>query len=79
MTTVGTYEAKTKFTSLLKRAEKGETIIIARHGVPVAKLLAAGTPPKRPVREVIAQMKEFARGRSLRGLSIKKMIEDGRA
>jgi prevent-host-death family protein len=35
----GAFEAKTHFSELLKRAEKGETITITKHGRPVAKLV----------------------------------------
>ena len=38
MTTVNVYEAKTKLSQLLDRAEAGEEIIIARNGRPVARL-----------------------------------------
>jgi prevent-host-death family protein len=38
MTTVSAYEAKTHLPRLLRAAERGETVIITRHGKPVAKL-----------------------------------------
>jgi prevent-host-death family protein len=34
----GSYEAKTHLPQLLKRVAKGEKIIIAKHGIPVATL-----------------------------------------
>jgi len=36
MKTVGAYEAKTRFGELLREVENGETIIVTRHGLPVA-------------------------------------------
>lgn len=40
MISVNTHEAKTKLSKLLLKIEqKGEMVIICRHGVPVAKLL----------------------------------------
>ena len=39
MATVGAFEAKTKFSALLERAERGEQIVITRRGKPVAKLV----------------------------------------
>lgn len=39
---VNVHEAKTHFSRLLQRVEAGEEITIARAGVPVAKLIAAG-------------------------------------
>ena len=38
-TTVNTYEAKTHLSRLLERVERGEEIIIARAGRPVARLV----------------------------------------
>ncbi|SDB30753.1 type II toxin-antitoxin system Phd/YefM family antitoxin [Bauldia litoralis] len=35
---VGAFEAKTKFSELLDRVEKGEEVIITRRGKPVARL-----------------------------------------
>jgi prevent-host-death family protein len=39
MAEVGAFEAKNKLSALLDRAEKGEEIVITRHGRPVAKLV----------------------------------------
>src|SRR5215216_6443919 len=41
-TTVGAYEAKTKFSELIARAEQGESFIVTKNGRPVAEI--------RPVR-----------------------------
>lgn len=38
--TVNVYEAKTHLSGLLARVEQGEEIVIARHGRPVARLIA---------------------------------------
>lgn len=78
MKTVGAYEAKTHLPRLLEEVAKGEHISITRHGVPVATLLPADTAKRRPVREVIDQIKQFRRGHRLGGLSIRDMIEEGR-
>ena len=42
MTTVSAYEAKTHLPRLLRAAERGETVIITRHGKPVAQLGPVG-------------------------------------
>ena len=39
METVNVHEAKTQLSKLLSRVEKGEEIIIANRGVPIAKLV----------------------------------------
>ena len=44
------HEAKTHFSKLLSRVERGEEIVIARAGKPVAKLVRfVGEPGKRPL------------------------------
>ncbi len=51
MQTIGTHDAKTKFTALLKRAAEGERITIAKHGVPIATLQALRGPKSTPAGE----------------------------
>ena len=78
METVGAYEAITHLTQLLERVAKGERITITKHGVPVATLQPADSAKKKPVREIIDQLKRFRSGHRLNGPSIRKMIEEGR-
>ena len=39
METVGSFDAKTNFSALLERVERGEQIVITRRGKPVARLM----------------------------------------
>lgn len=74
---VGAYEAKTHLPQLLERVAKGERITITRHGVPVAVLVPA-RPEKADVEDAVRRMLEFGKGRSLGGLTIREMVEEGR-
>jgi prevent-host-death family protein len=47
-TQVNLYEAKTQLSSLVERAAKGEVIVIAKAGKPMAKLIAFPLEPKKP-------------------------------
>jgi len=47
MMIVNVHEAKTHLSRLLERAERGERIVIARAGRPVAVLQALDAPPPR--------------------------------
>lgn len=47
MTVVNVQEAKTRLSDLLARVERGEEVIIARSGSPVARLVPVGAPPPR--------------------------------
>jgi prevent-host-death family protein len=49
MDQVNVHEAKTHFSELVARVERGEEIVIARAGTPVAKLVPLATLPKRPL------------------------------
>jgi len=37
--TVGAYEAKTRFSELVSRAEKGESFLVTKNGRPVARIM----------------------------------------
>ena len=78
MTTVGSYEAKTKLPELLKRVELGEHITIARHGRPVAVLVPVGDYPRRDPAASVAALKEFSRGRRRGDFDVRAAIEEGR-
>ena len=78
MTTIGAYEAKTHLSSLLERVAKGESITITKHGHPVAVMQPVAERVRRPLTEVIADLREFRRGWRLGGISLREMIEEGR-
>ncbi|MBI5816421.1 MAG: type II toxin-antitoxin system prevent-host-death family antitoxin [Nitrospinae bacterium] len=78
MATVGSYEAKTHLPELIERAAKGEKITITRRGVAVAVLAPVNPARATPLRETIGQLKLFRKERKLKGLSIRRMIEEGR-
>ena len=42
MQEIGAFEAKNKLAGLLDRVERGEEIVITRHGKPVARLVPSG-------------------------------------
>ncbi len=77
MKSVGVYEAKTHLARLLDEVERGETITITRHGRPVATLSAVD-PHRRTPEQVLEAMREFRSTHSLRGLSIRDLINEGR-
>jgi prevent-host-death family protein len=78
MKTVGAYEAKTHLSKLLDEVAKGETILITRHGTPVAQLSPAPGSSKKRVEEAIAALKEFSKGKTLGGITIRELVEEGR-
>lgn len=77
MTAVGVYEAKTQLPKLLDQVARGKKITITRHGVPVAMLVPATGSRRRPVAEVIAELRDFNKGKRL-GMSLRRAIAEGR-
>ena len=78
METIGAYEAKTHLPKLLDRVIKGERITITKHGVPVAVLQPPPALRKTEPKKVIAELRKFREKQTLKGLSIRNMIEEGR-
>ena len=78
MSTVSAYETKTHLAELLRRVQRGESITITKHGVPVAKLVPMEELQELDVAETIAAIKELRKGLTLGGMSIREMIDEGR-
>ena len=78
MSIVSAYEAKTHFSELLARAEKGERVTITKHGRAVAQLVPIDPARKMTVEEAIEGLRRFRKGRALGGISIKELINEGR-
>lgn len=77
--TVGAFEAKTHFSALLEKVERGQQVTITRHGHPVAKLIPANESNNcESKRQAIKELLEFGRGRALAGLDWKKLRDEGR-
>jgi prevent-host-death family protein len=77
MEAVGAYEAKTHLPRLLDDVAAGKSVVITKHGVPVARLVPARQQAAEP-REVIAALRNARRGVRLDGLSLRDLIDEGR-
>jgi len=62
MGTVGSYEAKTHLSELLKRVSKGERITVTKHGVPIAELVPVVGGERRLSRRRSPRSDPSARG-----------------
>lgn len=83
MSTVGSFEAKTKLAELLDRVEGGETVTITRRGKAVAKLVPAGPDSEERTRRraLIDEIKRKRAGwdRGAKpGATIPELIKAGR-
>ena len=75
---VGAFEAKTHLSSLLDRVEKGEDIVITRHGKQVARLIKVSDGDTSRADEAFAKLRELRKGNRLGGLSWKELRDEGR-
>ena len=58
-TPIGAYEAKTKFSELIARAEKGESFTVTKNGRPVARITPTQAFDQEKARKAVARMREF--------------------
>jgi prevent-host-death family protein len=64
MAEIGAFEAKNKLSELLDRVERGERIVITRHGKPVAELSPVAVSEERRQRADEAWQRMRARARA---------------
>lgn len=78
MRIVGAFEAKTRPAELLDGAEPSDSVTIARHGRPVARLVRVG-PAGDVTREgAIEAIREFAASQRLDGPDLRALVVEGR-
>jgi prevent-host-death family protein len=83
VTTVGSFEAKTKLSELLDKVEAGETVTITRHGKPIARLVPASADEDERARRraLIEEIKRWRVGKdrgAKPGSTIPELIKAGR-
>ena len=82
-TSIGAFDAKTKFSELLERVRRGEEITITKHEKPVARLVPYGKPSQVDLAVLFRQMAEFRavhplNPKGLPSISYRDLIEGGR-
>ena len=76
---VGIYEAKSKLSQLVEKAEAGEEVILTRRGRPVAKIVNVAPANKRNRTALLREIHALARRvRIPRKLSIRELVAEGR-
>ena len=78
METVGSREARTNLPTLLDRVARGESFRITRYGAPIAVLVPVGAEGGPDAKQVIAEIKKLRGGRTLGGMTIRELTEEGR-
>jgi prevent-host-death family protein len=59
MQTIQASEAKTKFLSILDEVERGESIIVTRHGKPIARIVPKAEVNRERIERAMASMREL--------------------
>jgi prevent-host-death family protein len=81
MIVVGTREARTRLSRLIRQVERGESVMITRCGRPVARTVSSGdTGPEAPSGggELLAAFLKFRSSIKRGGPSIRQLIDEGR-
>lgn len=82
MESIGIYEAKSKLSELVERAESGREVVITRRGKPVAKLVPARAGAEVDRRALMREIRAFAKTvrlpRKLSVRQIKRLAAEGR-
>jgi prevent-host-death family protein len=76
--TIGAYEAKTHLPRLLDEVAAGQTITITKHGRPVAILVPPHAADRPEAAAVIAALRQAREHVRLDGLSVRRLIQEGR-
>ncbi len=80
MKQVGAFEAKNTLSALLDQVERGEEIIITRHGKEVARLVPPrGEVNREAARAAARRIRDMSQGVKLYGLKPKELIDEGRS
>ena len=77
---IGAFEAKTRFSQIIDKAEHGADFIVTRRGKPVAKIIPFEKKPEMTRQEALQKLKELRklyRGKP-GSFNIREAIEDGR-
>lgn len=77
---VGVFDAKTNLSQLIERVEHGESIVITRHGAPVARLVPYEVVVDRErVKEAVDGLLDFKGVKLPKGCTLKQLIQEGRS
>jgi len=76
---IGIYEAKSKLSQLVEKAEAGEEIILTRRGRPVAKIVNVAPAARRDRASLLREIRALARRVKIpRRVVIRDVVAEGR-
>ena len=75
---VGAFEAKNKLSQLLERVGRGAEFTITKHDRPVARLVPALPQARDRRKKATAELRALRERYSLKGVSVRALIDQGR-
>jgi prevent-host-death family protein len=74
---IGSYDAKTKLSEILRKVQKGQSFTITNHGKPVADIVPSRAINSEHTLEAIQHILKI-KGKHVSNETLKESIEDGR-
>jgi len=74
---IGSYDAKTKLSEILRKVQKGQSFTITNHGKPVADIIPSRSTSHKRTLEAIEEILKI-QGTMVSDDVLKSSIEDGR-
>ncbi|HMD55800.1 MAG TPA: type II toxin-antitoxin system prevent-host-death family antitoxin [Phycisphaerae bacterium] len=78
MRKIGAYKLKTHLSEVLNAVEHGQTVVVTRHGKPIARISPDAADRHRRVTQAVKSLMNFPRTRLPKGVTIRSLIEEGR-
>ena len=78
MVNVGSFEAKTHLSALLKRVIKGEAIQITHRGTAIAKIVPADASKSMDASAAVCRIRELRKGSRNIKIGARSLIDDAR-
>lgn len=78
-TEIGSYEAKTRLSELLRQVKTGRRITITHRGKAMADLVPSGDVRTKDKIAAVEKLKTFMQVNPVRGVNIKELIREGRS
>lgn len=78
-TAIGSYEAKTRLPELLRQVKSGRSFTITNRGEAIADLVPNKGARKKDRVQAATKLRKFMLADRIRGVEIKRLIEEGRA
>jgi prevent-host-death family protein len=78
MRKIGAYELKTHLSEVLDAVEHGQTVLVTRHGRPIARISPDAADQRQQASEAVQSLLKFPRTPLPKGVSVRSLIEEGR-